>query len=478
MSKIIFVNPPLSLQERYGVRFQSGGQTPPQGLLILAALTRKHNYETKIIDAEVLGWGPQRVAEEVLKLDPQFVGITSATVAIYNAAEVAKLIKEKRKNITILLGGAHFTAIPQKTMLMFPQFDFGCWGESEETLLEFLETANKGGDFTKIKGLVTCQDDRLYFSEKRPRIKDLDNLPTPAWDLLPNLAKFYCPPVHTVKKFPAACLVTSRGCFGRCTFCDRSMFGNTYTFHSAEYVMEMVEHLYYQYGIREIQFKDDDFPIFKGRLFKICEELKKRKLDLSWSCTSRVDQVTPELLSAMKESGCWQVWYGIESGSQRILDIIGKGITLEQIHSAIYWTKEAGINPCGFFMLGNPTETKESLQETINLATKLPIADCLFTFMTPSPGSELYHEIHKYGTFEEDWSKMNNMLPLFIPHDLSRRELVSYSKKAYRRFYFKPIIFFYYLKRIRSLRILKIYLSGFLALLEYLLKKRWINRKD
>lgn len=129
-------------------------------------------------------------------------------------------------------------------------------------------------------------------------------------------------------------------------------------------------------------------------------------------------------------------------------------------------------------MLGNPTKTKESLQITINLARELPITDCHFTFMTPSPGSEFYHTIHKYGTFEKDWSKMNNMFPLFIPDDLSRRELVSYSKKAYRKFYFRPKIFLSCLKRIRSLRHLKVYFSGFLAILEYLLKKRWTNRVD
>src|SRR3990170_2592499 len=438
VKSIVFVSPPLTLRERYGVDRQSGGETTPLGLAFLAGVTRQAGYETHIVDSEILGLTPEGACDAIMSYKPDVVG---------------------------------FTAVPRETMNLFPEFDIGVLGEGEVTIVELLDALKSGGSLKDVKGLILREGDDFLLTGKRDRLKELDSLPLPAWDLLPKISEHYCPPVHTVKKLPAATLVTSRGCPGRCVFCARIVYENKGTYFSAGRVMEMVNDFYYNYGIREIQFRDDNFTVFRKRLLELCKKLKEANLDLAWSSTGRVDTVTPEVLKAMKEAGCWQIWFGIESGSQRILDLVKKGTTIKGIKDAIKWTREAGINPCGFFIIGHPGETKESIQETINFAVDLDLAECHATFMTPFPGSDLYLTAEKYGSFENDWKKLNGWTPMFVPYGLTKEELKYYSNHLYKRFFFRPKVIISYLFKIRSRKHLAFYLQGFWALLSFLRKK-------
>jgi radical SAM superfamily enzyme YgiQ (UPF0313 family) len=250
-------------------------------------------------------------------------------------------------------------------------------------------------------------------------------------------------------------------------FCDRSMFGNHGTAYSAPYLLELVKQLYHTYGIREIQFRDDNFTAFRKRLVEFCQLLIDAKLDLVWSCAGRVDMINPEILALMKKAGCWQIWYGIESGAQRILDFIKKRTTLPMIRQSIELTARAGIHSCGFFMIGHPTETRAEIEATIRFAVTLPIQEAHFSITTPFPGSELYQRAHEFGTFENNWDKMNGWVPLFVPSTLTVEDIRRYSVKAFRAFYFRPRIILQYVKKIRSLRHLRIYTQGFFALLNY-----------
>ena len=208
---------------------------------------------------------------------------------------------------------------------------------------------------------ASCRE--LILTPPREPIEDLDSIPFPAWDLLPDLAKSYCPPAHTVKRFPASLIMTSRGCPGKCTFCDNKVFGRSVRTHSADYVVRLIRHLQQQYGIRELQIRDDNFLASKQRAVELCQRLIDEKIDLAWSCAGRVDMITPDMLQLMKRAGCWQIWYGIESGSNRVLKAIRKNTTCERIEAAVRSTKRAGISPCGFFMIGLPTETEDDIEE-------------------------------------------------------------------------------------------------------------------
>ena len=476
MPKIIFVNPPLTIEERYGVHFRSGGETPPLGLVCLATVLNQHGIDTRIVDGAISN-NYQSVIAEITNESPDYVGITASTVSIYNAAKVAKMVKEVNHSIITIIGGPHITAVPLETMERFLNFDIGVIGEADCTITELLDTLESRGELSKVKGIIFRSNGQLIKTAESLPITDLDKLPKPAWDLLPIISKYYCPPVHTVKRLPAALMVTSRGCPAKCTFCDRSVFGNLLRANSAEYVMEMMQELYQEYGIREFQFRDDNFLAFRPRLIELCKLIKSEKLDIVWSLAGRIDMVNPKVLRLLSESGCWQIWYGIESGSQRILDFINKKTKLDKIKEVVKWTNEAGISACGFFMIGLPTETKKDIESTIHLSRSLELDDAHFTFFTPFPGCELYNDIRQYGEFDDDWRKTSCWNPVFVPRGMSSEELVGYWKKATIGFYMRPRIALNYLRRVKSLRHFKIYLSGLMALCEAMFWKKYGSRE-
>lgn len=478
MKKIVFVNPPLSNEDRYGIKSQSGGQTPPLGLLNLATMTRKHGFESVILDAAAMKFGYPECVRFILDSHCSYVGITAVTISISHAAKLADLLKKADPALTIMIGGPHFTALPAETMSMFPQFDIGVVGEADYTIVELLSALEDKKDLTAVKGLVLRGGDGLIRTGIAPRIEDMDSLPMPEWDLLPDLAKYYCPPVHTLKRTPAALLVTSRGCPGKCVFCDRSVFGNVLRAYSAGYTFRMIKDLYDNHGIREIQLRDDNFTAYRNRMLELCAMLKEAKLDLIWTCACRVDMVNPDTLKLMKEAGCWQIWYGIESGSDMILNRLKKQTTTAKARAAVQMTRDAGISSCGFFILGSPGETAETLEATLRFSLDLPLDEAHFSFMTPLPGSQLYDEARNYGAFDNNWDKLNGWVPMFAPHGLTALDLERYSKKAFRGFYFRPRIILSYLKKIRSLSLARIYFSGFMALLEWLWKSRSVGPKD
>jgi anaerobic magnesium-protoporphyrin IX monomethyl ester cyclase len=468
--RIVFINPPLTLEERYGSLAEAGSTMPSLGLLSLAAVAREKGFECKIIEASSLQLTLEECLEQIKSWHPHIVGITACTTAIVSAAEVAKRIKEWDSDITTIIGGPHLTALPQETLETYPQFDIGIIGEGEETLAELLGKIETKKSLNSVKGLIFRQNGNFVKTEPRPFITSLDDLPLPAWDLLPGFPHSYKPAALKVRRLPAAHVVSSRGCPFQCIFCDRSVFGRKYRIHSSKYMMELIKKLYHDFGVREISFEDDTFTLFIERLVKLCNMIMQEGLDISWSCNGRVEAVKPELLKLMKQAGCWQIAYGIESGDQKILDIAKKGITVDEIKCAIQWTHEAGIFSKGFFIVGFPQESEETLQRTINFARKLKLDDVSISLMTPFPGTEIYKWGDKYGSFENDWKKMNLLDAVYIPHGLSQEKLLQYQKKFLREFYLRPRIVLSYLKRILKTPSLIPYL--FKAFIGYLKKIR------
>ena len=470
--KVVLVNPPSTTEERYGVHFRSGGMTPPLGLACLASVIREYGHDVRVVDG-ALSNNYQEVVNDILSEYPQYVGITASTMSVHNANKIARMVKQSGLLVTTIIGGPHLTAVPEETMDKFPEFDIGVIGEAERTIVELLDTLIDNKDISLVKGIIHRYDGQPKRTPTREYINDLDGLPMPAWDLLPDLVKNYCPPAHTVKRIPAALLVTSRGCPGKCTFCDRSVFGNEIRAYSAGYVLGMMHLLHDHYGIREFQFRDDNFLAFRKRLVDMCTMLASDRLDVTWSVAGRVDMVNLEILGMMKSAGCWQIWYGVESGSQRILDSIQKQTTLEKIERAVKMTRDAGIEVGGFFMLGMPTETGEDVEATIQLSRKLELNDAHFTFFTPLPGCEVHKTAKQYGTFDSDWQKANMWNPVFVPSTMTEETLVRYWKRATMGFYLRPRVILSYARKIRSWRHIKVYLSGVLSLLEAVFVKKY-----
>lgn len=449
--KVLFATPPLSLDERYGSFAGAGSSAPSLGILMLAAVTRENGHESFVIDAAALNLTRSAFLRQVQEIHPDVLGFSATTLSILHADALAREIKQLMPATRIIIGGPHPSAVPVETCERFPVFDAAAVGEGEGTIIDLLDAFNENKSLSDVQGIVFRQGEHIVANSRRPFLGDLDSLPFPAWDLLDGFPYRYAPAAFKVRRLPAVSLVTSRGCPNRCIFCDRSVFGSSCHAFSTGYVIEMIQALYHDYGVRELCFEDDTFVTFRPRLAEICHRLIELKLDISWSCLGRVNHVTAENLVLMKKAGCWQISYGIESGSQDILSLIKKNVTIEQIRKAVSMSRKAGLLNKGFFIIGHPGETAESLRQTVDFALELPLDDISVMMLTPFPGSEIHTHAAEFGIFDSDWSRMNMLNTVFVPHGLTKHDLHQTRKELLRRFYLRPrVIRNYALRAIRN----------------------------
>jgi anaerobic magnesium-protoporphyrin IX monomethyl ester cyclase len=367
--------------------------------------------------------------------------LTATTSGIVAAAELARRIKAAKPDTTTVIGGCHASALPSETLQEFPGFDLAAIGEGEETLVDILRhrEVDVAGPWS-IPGTAVRDghDTAVRLAAPRPVLADLDALPLPAWSLLPGFPRAFRPSPARLLRWPCASVVLTRGCPNQCMFCDRSVFGNRCRAYSPAYAVRLVNDLRQNHGVRELLIEDDTFVVSRKRVQEFCERLIAERVDVTWSCLGRADAVAPELLRLMRRAGCWHVSYGIESGDAAILAAMHKRLDVEQIRQAVQWTCEAGLRSKGFFIVGFPGETEESLRKSRELANSLPLDDITVMQMTPFPGSELYRTAEQYGTFERDWRKMNVLETVFVPHGLSREDLDAARSRMLREFYMRP----------------------------------------
>jgi radical SAM superfamily enzyme YgiQ (UPF0313 family) len=445
---LLLINPPITLEERYGSFASVGSQAPPLGLCYLAASTKKSGYTTRIIDAPALGLDLTQTVREILKSNAELIGLTASTVSIPRASELAKALKESGVTSPLIIGGPHVSSLPKETLAEFKEFDIGVINEGEFTIPEIVACHKGEGTIAEVAGIVYRKEGEMVCSPARGNIEDLDSLPFPAWDLLPHLPTNYKPSPHSYFKLPSSSLLTSRGCNGTCTFCARPFMGEKYRAHSADYTVGMIDHLVKRYGIRDIMFYDDNFLLDKKRVEKICESLLKKEYKISWSCLARPEIVSDDLFTLIRRAGCWQIAYGIESGDQTILNAIKKRVTVERIEEVIRKTNQAGIHSRGYFMIGSPGETRETIEKTTRFITTSGLKDFHVTFCTPMPGAELFTTASQYGEFERDWKKLGFWDPVFIPRGLTKKELIESHRRMYRKFYLRPSILLRYVVKL------------------------------
>jgi radical SAM superfamily enzyme YgiQ (UPF0313 family) len=451
MASIFLANAPYFLKERYGRLASVGATLPHLGLLMLGAVLRKAGHLVRILDASALGLGYEHTLKEIQKFQPDFIALTAVTPSILKTVKLASMVKKAIPGIPIIIGGAHFTAVPEQTLTDYPVFDFGVVGEGEHTLVNLVEALAAGRSISEVPGVAFRENGLVMLTSQSPPINDLDSLPFPAWDLLDGFPGQYRPALFKYKKLPSTHIVSARGCPNKCIFCDTSVFRRRIRFHSPEYVLEMVGYLIKDFGIKEVIFEDDQFLIKKDRVARICEGLLQSGWDISWCCSGRVNSVNDlELLKLMKRSGCWQINYGIESGNQEILDFARKGITIEQIETAVRLTHQAGILSKGYFIFGLPYETEETMNKTIRFAKRISLSDISVFTLTPFPGSRMYDMAEQHGTLDNDLEKMNLLEVVYVPYGLSKEKLLYYQHRFMREFYFRPRIIGSYFERLLS----------------------------
>lgn len=450
MTKVLLIFPPFTLKETFGNLSKVGNYLQPLGIAYIGAVLERAGFEVKIIDAPVLGLNVEEIIAETKKYEPDFIGISSSTVSFYRTAELAKLLK-KITDSPLIIGGPHVTALPEETMNS-SVFDIGTLGEGEETIVELIKTILKKGDLRKVSGIIFRQKKRLIKTSPRCYISNLDDLPLPARHLMPELSVYHPTPA-TYKKSPVGTVITSRGCPNQCSFCFRGVFGNKWRYRLPENVVAEMEVLVNKYGAKEIRFWDDTFNVNPSRVKKICKLIIKKKLNIPWTCLCRVNQIELSMLRLMKKAGCWQISFGIEAGNEKVLAEIDKGITKQTVKKVIEMTEKEGIKSLGFFILGLPGETEETMTETINFAKSLPLDAANFTIATPYPGTKLWDLAKSKGFLKDvSYDELTVNLPkkpYFVPLGLNAEVIKKYEKRAYCEFYRNPR---FLLRQIRSIK--------------------------
>lgn len=467
--KVLLINPPLTAEERFKVASEKEiSIVPPLGLCYLAAALEQHGTNVNIWDGLIEYGDDNYTIRRIKKEKADIIGITSTTISMPKAITLANIIKKKiDKKIPIILGGAHATALPKETLEAYDIFDIICIGESERTITELIDYYNGKKKIENIKGIAYKTKRGIKITKSRDLIKDLDTIPHPSRHLLPDLKKYT--PARKYKRYPVTSMITSRGCPFRCIFCDHSIFGKSYRTHSAEYVIDEIESLVEKYKIKEISFSDDNFMLDRDRVKKINNLIKERNLNITWTCQGRVGNADLELFKQMKKSGCWLFHMGIESGNSKVLKDIKKDITKNQVIETTKIAKKAGIQTWGFFILGHPTDTYDTMMDTINFAASLPLDYVGFNIAVHYPGSELYKTAKKHGKFKSNnfsdyMVDPNN--PVFIAKNTTKEELMYLKRLAYRKFYFRLNLMINHLRNIENIHDIEKYIYGAINMLK------------
>jgi anaerobic magnesium-protoporphyrin IX monomethyl ester cyclase len=421
----------------------------PLGTLYVAASVLKAGHEVRFLNGAFMTHA--EIMQEVSLFNPDIVGIYSTTFGWKKAAFTASEIRrgEFQARPFIAVGGPYPIAVQEKCLHDSPDIDAVVTGEGEITMVEIMGKLSQGKSLDGVKGVVFRKNGKIIKNPPRPFITDVDSIPFPARELL-GAAMNYIPPPATYKRKPVAVMITARGCSRRCIFCfqiDKERIHGV-RFRSVENVMEEIE-LCIRQGYREIKFLDDTLAADYDRAMRIAGEIKRRKLNFTWFASACVHQVDKPLLKAFREAGCWAILFGAESGVQKNLNAIRKGITVEQTQKAVRAAKDAGLTVYTPFLFGIPGQTFEDGLKTIEFACKLNPDIANFHALTPFPGTELYDNIEKYGTMSGDLTDYTYQGAAFVPYTMTREEIARLRQMAFKRFYSRPA---YILKKILALR--------------------------
>jgi len=418
---------------------------PPLGLAYIAAALKQNGIVVSLIEARTQSLSHDEVIQKVEKEKPQFVGITAITPRIDSALYLAEKVKEIDPNIRVILGGPHIH-FEHKNIINDDFVDFCVRGEGEITVLELIDCLSNSGDLAKVKGITFKQGNDVIVNPDRPFVQDLDAFAFPARELMHN------PAYHGLwtEGQTFSSVLATRGCPYHCAFCAApAIWGRKHRRRSVENVLDELEEIYQKFGVRYVRFVDDLLIVDKKWTIDLCRGISDRGLsDLIWACDGRVGLMSEELLYEMKNVGCLVIFYGIEFGNQRILDICKKGFTIKQVREAIDVTARVGISSYGYFMMGYPTETVETIEDTINLAKDLALNHGMdsagFSIVTPFPGTSLFEYCRMNDMLRiTDWSKYSYQLKKGVIklRDVTDEKLNDLYERALYEFQFKEKLY-------------------------------------
>ncbi|MCL2359534.1 MAG: B12-binding domain-containing radical SAM protein [Nitrososphaerota archaeon] len=425
-ARVVLVNPPYPPEVSQSIFL-------PLGIGYLAAVLEKEGYTVDVVDCQTKKYTPQGLEEKFRSLNPDIIGVTSATVTYLPALEVLRVAKAAVPKALTLMGGPHVSVLDQQALAESPDLDIVVRGEGEQTILELARFASEKGllrGLSTIEGITYRRDNQTFSTPDRRFMQDIDSLPYPAHHHFDtNLYKLF-----GVNYMP---IITSRGCPSACTFCLASkMCGQGFRGRSPKRVVDELEWLRDEFGAGAYAFYDDTFTFDLNRAFAICDEMQKRRVDLPWDCRTRVDRVSRELLAKLKATNCQLIHFGVESGSPEMLKLMRKGTTVELNAQAINWAKEAGISVAVSLVIGYPTETPQMLEQTIDFLYKTKPDYVYMCEAVPYPGTELAYFIKELGLeVDANWNQYREETQIF-KNTLLPLERLEEVKKAFFDDYF------------------------------------------
>jgi anaerobic magnesium-protoporphyrin IX monomethyl ester cyclase len=455
MVDVLFVNPPspdghIYIRDinRSGRRSRERTIWPQTSLAYLAAVMKDEGYSVGLIDCIALEMGWKEFRKYLEEKKPRYIVINVISSIITNDLHASYLGKFMDSR-TIAIG-PHITELPVETMERFPSIDYGILGEAEVTVKELINAVERKENLADVKGIVYRDRGEIKKTPKRDLIEDLDQLPIPLHELLP-IDKYSLPYIGKRYTF----VLASRGCPYLCTFCRQPiMWQRKVRTRTPESIMKELRYLK-GIGVTNIMFHSDTFTIDKGIVIKLCQMMVDEGLKLRWCCNSRVDTVDDEMLMWMKRAGCWMIAYGIETGSQKILENVKKGAqaTVVRAEKAIRETRSAGIKAWGYFIFGLPGETRQTISQTIGLAKRLHLDFVNFAVGAPYPGTEFYRQAKENGWLQsERWEDFDQNYSAIVGYpDLSTEEIIKAVRKGYLSWYLTSRGIFMLLKGFTSL---------------------------
>jgi len=461
--KILLLTPPFNLMKQgYGTKKAiRAGFFPPLGLGYLAAPLLSKGHQIKIIDSSPLDYTNEDIGREVRLFKPDLIGISAVTAMAESAYSLINFLKKYWPELPVVFGGSHANCFPDAAFSEAPQLDMVGYGEGEKIFEEIVDyyDINKKLPQNVLGTLVRMEDGSIKTNPPASLVMNLDNILPPAHQLYDY--KIYRPLPLQYKKLPTANLITSRGCpWRKCAFCFQAgRAGQMYRRHSPERAVDEIKTLIRFHNIQEIAFWDDNFLINEAWVNQFCDLLDRESIKIPWSVVARVNTLTKPMLTRAKKSGLWNVFYGIESGNQDLLDRIEKGTTLEQIRQAVAWACELDIDIRGSFVLALPGETPAKAINTIKFACELDLTSAHFLPAHPEWGTTLYNDAIKSGRIVPTY--LGRTTPTYIPDGYKDAEEVrKMLHLAYRKFYFRPKFFWKHLKRLRDFDKIRQYFDG------------------
>jgi len=464
----VFLIRPQTLTGKYAFI----GKQFPMNLAGLAAFLIAGGIEVKIYDFDVENFSEDAFISRLREYQPDIVGISCCTPTIINGHKIASIVKQHNPEILTVVGGPHASALPERTLSEFPDFDVAVIGEGEQTLLDICRNPDLSGRGLKqTAGLTLRNNGEVSRTQVRELIPDLDSLPFPARELLPmHLYRGQSHRGFSRDFLKITEIMTSRGCPGRCIFCASEVtMGKALRFRSADNVKAEIQQCRERFGFNHFIISDDTFTLNVPRLEDICKYFKKSKI--TWNCNARVWPISKEQLALMAESGCTGITFGVESGSSRILELIRKNITIRQIKDAFLWARQAGIKliEADLIIGSHTSETREDIGLSIKLINEISPDIIMASVVVPYPGTALYGLMKEKNLLDipEQWDKylFIGSYPVWHTDNFSPRELVLMQKRILNNFYFNPRYIIKRLKSINNIRELKYWITAGLSFL-------------